>query len=241
MINVLNLLRPFRAAERAKSDDSLTTLAAKIVAGERMTPQEISAALDRVRATPEELQAEVDRQETIASLRESVRAGKGARRRLDEINGILAKSQRTVDEAQAMHDDLVERHANERQAMKSAVAEASSAADTLTRPEYLTPEQRGVIENAERAAAEDGEALKAARDALPRIADLIIAAEADYTRLVSEGASADQQAVANRTLEARRARHRKAADDVARLTKSIAEAVERRDAFYEEIRRRAEQ
>jgi hypothetical protein len=185
------------------------------------------------------LQAEIDRQGRIDELLETVKTGKAAKRRLDAINAELDKARRVVGEAQEKSDDLAAKHEVEWRMMSDAVRAANEAAVTLTKPEYLTPEQRDTLAALEKKCHAASIAIADAQQAIPIIKDLIETADRDLARMAAEWAPQGRINSARRTVDARRERLRTAEETVGTRQREIDDAAKQRDAIYEEIRRAA--
>jgi hypothetical protein len=237
LVNVLDLLRPLQTAEQAKSDEALSDLAARIACGDSLSSQEILAALDRINATPEELQAETARHGRLRELTETIRTGKGARRRLMAINAELKKAQDEAGAAQAKSDAVAARLDGEWRMMTDAVRAADDAVTSLTKNENLSAAHRASLAALDAKMQKATDDLAATRSLIPRLRELIKAAE---QALEAAGcAGRESRKIAQRTLDARRRRLKQAEDEVARLTMETTENVERREAIYAAIRRAA--
>jgi hypothetical protein len=237
MINVVEMLRPLLAADRAKADEALGDLAARIVTGASLTPQEISAGLDRLKATPEALQAEIERQERILELRETIKTGKGARRRLQAINDELDRAKAAADAAQAMSEEIHSQYRQEWTVMRDAVQAADDAAHALIRPEYLSTGDKARLDAINFEMLADTKALESLRDTIPRIRQLV--EEADMQLAALAEASTASRENARRTLEARRERLKAAEAEVAKITEENAGRERQQQAIYDAIRKAA--
>jgi chromosome segregation ATPase len=144
-----------------------------------------------------------------------------------------------VGEAQEKSDDLAAKHEVEWRMMSDAVRAANEAAVTLTKPEYLTPEQRDTLAALEKKCHAASIAIADAQQAIPIIKDLIETADRDLARMAAEWAPQGRINSARRTVDARRERLRTAEETVGTRQREIDDAAKQRDAIYEEIRRAA--
>lgn len=237
IVNVLEMLRPLILAEKQKTAGALEDLAARIASGLSMGPQEIAAALDRLKATPEELAKEVDRQGELIALRRDIKEGVSARRRLKTINEELDRATAAVEAAQKKSDDFHSAMHGEWKEMRDAVRAADEAATMITQAKFLPAAARDRVSAIEVDMQNRAKRLEDCRDSLPMLRMSIEEAQRNVSL---DERDSDRHAKAQRKVEVRKARLKDVEAEIARLTGEAEDLARERAAIYEGVRKAAE-
>lgn len=205
MLNVLELLAPVR---KKKAVD-LEGLAAKLLAGERITPEVVNDTLLSAGLEPSDLQAIIDRRTRVTELAAIVKRGAKAPVRLAQIDAEITAAEQAVKTARDNFVALSERHEPERAALKTICNDAESARSDLLLKGYLSPEQWERLQAAEKASIDADETYHAAlrhEAALKSRANEAarMARQAESGKVVVDGEWIEADAAASRARQADR-------------------------------------
>jgi hypothetical protein len=150
VLSVASMLKSVRIG----SADHLEELAARLAAGETVSPDESQAILDRLRASEDDLQEAVDRQTRVAGLRREIAEAGRWQKRLDEIEAEYNSAERAYLKARDAYAALQRKHYEEHMTCRHRLDSIENAKRAIVAEENLPPTQAARLRAGRQACSE---------------------------------------------------------------------------------------